>query len=516
MTDRKVFFPLILFGIFLLLIAIAGSFQITIIKRNMEGLLREEGENLFRSLGREIEMNMEYLTILETSPSIVTPNLLNVLAYDEAIADDLYYKLTRTAEPHIEKLSVQNILVLNAKGRELMQKGSIKVDGKDVRRLLGDKEQAVVTHKDRSLLMGFRLPGRLVFLRLDVDELESFRKKYILKTIIESEGKRLDAVAINVYDGSGKLYLGSGIRPEAALKISKPLNPLHFPGYSMEIFISNKLAVDTYRRTSAHFLTILLFLILGGAAGIYVIFQADRKHAERLSEMEKEMAMKERLISLGRLASGMAHEIRNPLNAMSMSIQRLKREFVPEVEKKEEYYQFLDIVRGELQRVNKIVQDFLLSTRAGEPMEQARLSDIIHEVVTMLRERADSKGVTIEDHKGEPIELRCQRERLKQVFYNLIINSIEAMNEGGTIHISSALLNATASTRIEDDGPGIKKEDLHKVFEYHYTTKDKGMGLGLPISYMIVKDHGGDIRVTSGEHKGTTFTITLPVKNEEP
>lgn len=106
--------------------------------------------------------------------------------------------------------------------------------------------------------------------------------------------------------------------------------------------------------------------------------------------------------------------------------------------------------------------------------------------------------------------LDCQKERLKQVLYNLIMNGIEAMSKGGSIHISTSLDNLHARVLIKDSGPGIKRENLSKIFEYHYTTKDKGMGLGLPLSYMIVKDHGGDIRVSSEEGKGAAFVITLP------
>ena len=97
MNDKKILFPLLLFGIFFVLIAITGFFQITIITRNIEWLLRGEGETLFKSVGREIEVNMEYLSLIEKSPSIITPNFLNVSTYDEAIVDDLYGQLTKPA-----------------------------------------------------------------------------------------------------------------------------------------------------------------------------------------------------------------------------------------------------------------------------------------------------------------------------------------------------------------------------------------------------------------------------------
>jgi signal transduction histidine kinase len=517
MGDRKLLFPLLLFAIFFFLIAVTGFFQITIIKRDIEGLLRDEGETLFRSIAREIEMNMEYLSLIERSPSIITPNFLNVTAYDEAIIDDLYGQLMKIGSSDQENVSLDHILILDKSGKQVLRKGSINVKSRYIRSLLKNDRQSLIrmpTDEEKRLLMGIKLPDRLVFLSLGSDELESLRKKYIMKTIIENEEKRLDVADVAVFDPSGNLYIGSSERAKDVFRIAKSLNSRHFPGYSMEILISNRLATDTFRRTSTSFITVLLFLMLGGAAAIYVIFQLERKHAEKLTELEKSMAMKERLVSLGRLASGMAHEIRNPLNAMSISIQRLKREFLPEQSKTDEYYGFLDIVRDELMRVDRIVEDFLMSTKAGQVMKRHELCPIVEEVVAMLQEKASMKRIRIENTCNPQIALDCQKERLKQVFYNVITNSIEAMNTGGSISISSAVQDGHVRVSVSDSGPGIRKDDLLKVFEYYYTTKDKGMGLGLPISFMIVKDHGGDMRVMSEEGKGTTFVITLPTTHE--
>ncbi len=515
--SRKIVFPLLLFGIFFVLIAITGFIQITIIKRNVEGLLRDEGATLFKSIAREIEVNMEYLTLIEKSPSIITPNFLNIMTYDEAIVDDLYSQLTKMAAADASRLPLSNVMVTDRAGNQVFRKGSIKVDRAPINQLLKRESQTVVrmpSNEDQTLFMGIKLPDKLIFFSLTPDELEGLRKKYVMKTVLENEEKRLDVAEINVYNEAGALYLGSDKRPKGVFSVMSPLNSKYFPNYWMEILISNRLATDTVRRTSVNFVILLVFLMLGGAAGIYVIFELERKHARKLAEMEKDMAVKERLVSLGRMASGMAHEIRNPLNAMSMSIQRLKREFTPEKERKEEYDGFLDIVRGELLRVNKIVEEFLLSTKANAPMEQHDLRAIVEEVATMLREKAHAGHVEIVCESGKAVVLSCQKERLKQVFYNIFTNGIEAMPGGGTVQVSMALDNPHARILIRDTGPGVKKEDLLKIFEYYYTTKDKGMGLGLPISYMIVKDHGGDIKVHSEEGKGTTFAITLPVKSE--
>jgi anti-sigma regulatory factor (Ser/Thr protein kinase) len=464
MNDKKLLFPLLLFGIFFILIIITGLFQIAIIKRNIEGMLRSEGETLFKSVSREIEVSMEYLSLVEKSPSIITPNILNVMTYDEAIVDDIVGQLSGGPEHGLSQFPLKNMIVADKNGLQLERKGTMRVSKADMDLLVHKDQQAVIrmpSDVDRGLFMGMRLNERIVFFYLAEPDLQDLRKLYVMKTIVENEQKRLSITEINIYDDAGGLYLGSHERPKDVFSILKPLGSSYFPGFSMEILVSNRLAADTFRRTSSNFILLLFLLVLGGAGGISLIFRLDRKHAER-------------------------------------------------EEKKEEYGRFLDIVRGEVLRVNRIVEDFLLSTKSGMPMERQNLHGIIEEVVTMLREKANGVDIRIENESDREVFLDCQRERFKQVLYNLVTNSMEAIGKDGAIRISGETDGPNTRIVLHDTGPGIRKDDLLNIFEYYYTTKDKGMGLGLPISYMIVKDHGGDMKVTSEEGKGTTFVITLP------
>ena len=139
------------------------------------------------------------------------------------------------------------------------------------------------------------------------------------------------------------------------------------------------------------------------------------------------MEMKERLVSLGKLASGMAHEIRNPLNAISISIQRLKREFAPGDEKKDEYNKFIEIMRGELNRVDRIVEEFLLSTKSRTPFSSENIYNLVEDVVIILHEKAAMKNVTLINNVAKDIRVECQTERIKQAFYNIILNGVEAI-----------------------------------------------------------------------------------------
>jgi signal transduction histidine kinase len=516
MKDKRILFPALLFAIFFVLIAITGFLQIAIIKRNIEVLLRGEGETLFTSIAREIEISMEYLAIVEKSPSIITPNVLNVMTYDEAIVDDIVSHFSHPNNERDTNTSLpDNMLILSREGKVIESKGHIKVGKYQLDALVKTDQQTEIrlpNDDDGSLFMGVKFPDRIVFFTLSSEELEALRRSYVVRTIVENEQKRFEIVEINLYDGSGKLYLGTDEKRKDVLSIKKTLSSGYFPKYTMEILISNKLAIDTLRRTSLNFVFLLFLLMCGGAGGIYVIFRLERRHAESLKEIEKDMALKERLVSLGKLSSGMAHEIRNPLNAIGMSIQRLKREFLPEDGKQEEYQAFLEIVRSEVFRVNRIVEEFLLSTKSGMAMERQSLSGILDGIIAMLSERASRSAIDITNDCDPEIFVDCQKERITQVFYNLIVNGIEAIGQEGKIRLSCKQNGLMVTVFIEDTGYGIKKDDLRKVFEYYYTTKDKGMGLGLPLSYMIVKDHGGDIQVMSEEGKGTTFVITLPME----
>jgi signal transduction histidine kinase len=517
MGDKRTFvLPSLLFGILFLLIAITGYFQIRIIQRNIESLLRSEGEIIYNHIKREIDLNLEYLNLLEKSPSIITPNFLNIMAYDETIIDNLYSLFRSMDKVDPGRVPLSNYVVIGKDGKTIIEKGSVKVPRAYMRKLQSGAERGsflkIPSGSENSLTMGIKMDNYVVFFTMDEKELDGFRRKLTVREVVESEEKRFNIVGINIYDSAGTLYIDSNEKISKAFVISKPLDSKYLPGFTIEILLSKKLAQDTVKRTTMNFVLILVLLGIAGSASAYAIFLLERRHAKRVRGFEKELEMKERLVSLGKLASGMAHEIRNPLNAMSISIQRLKREFAPVDEKKEEYYQFLDITRSELSRIDRIVEEFLLSTKSNVPFADEKLYNIIHEVAIILREKAVLKGVDIVVRVDGDLAIPCQKDRLKQAFYNIILNGIEAIDKAGRVEISSLVKDGYTEISIKDTGAGIEEAEIEKMFDYYYTTKDKGIGLGLPISYMIIKDHGGDIKASSEPDKGTTFLISLPTR----
>jgi two-component system sensor histidine kinase HydH len=255
--------------------------------------------------------------------------------------------------------------------------------------------------------------------------------------------------------------------------------------------------------------------VLGlGILGMSVIFYTQHRHLREVNTLETEMERGERLAAVGNMAAAVAHEIRNPLNAVSMGIQRLRVEFEPAP--REEYLRMVDLIQGEVRRLNTIVEDFLSLARPmslkREPIIVAALLD---EVLGLVESEARGAGIAVvrEIPAGLPV-LHADRDRIKQVLLNLVLNAIQAMPSGGTLEIGAAAAGATLTVTVADTAGGIAPDLLPKVFDPYVTTKAKGLGLGLAIARRIVEAHGGTIEAGSEPGRRTSFRFALPL--DEP
>lgn len=250
--------------------------------------------------------------------------------------------------------------------------------------------------------------------------------------------------------------------------------------------------------------------------GIILIFQDITK----MIEMEEQVRRQERLATVGSLAAGIAHEIRNPLASLSGSIQVLQGE----LDLKGDNQHLMNIVLRETDRLNTIITEFLEYARPRASMEERiSLSSVIDETIMLLRNSRDFKECTVIVREIDPgLVLKGDSQRLRQVFWNLLINSCQAMPLGGEIRISAQpvfmpeepLNTEWLAIAVSDTGEGIEPEFLEKLFNPFFTTKTGGTGLGLAIAYRIIEDHGGAIDVKSEKGKGTRFTIRLPLAAE--
>lgn len=263
-------------------------------------------------------------------------------------------------------------------------------------------------------------------------------------------------------------------------------------------------------------LSILFFLILGISA-IAFIWVNQNRHLERMKEMEDRIQLAERLSSLGHLAAGVSHEIRNPLNAISMGLQRLKREFLPQDEsKKEEYVSFTEVILKEIRRVNEIIEQFLTLSRPFQlNMKVSSLQELLNNLIILFKEEAFSQGIRLQEEINPNLPfIKMDREKLTQAFINIMKNGMQSMERGGILRIETYLFKDKVEVAISDSGSGIPSEQMEKIFDYYYTTKEKGVGLGLPIAHRIIEAHGGHLKVESRVGYGTKVIVTLPVEKE--
>jgi signal transduction histidine kinase len=253
-------------------------------------------------------------------------------------------------------------------------------------------------------------------------------------------------------------------------------------------------------------------LFRGVAASISVTLQNSQVY-ERMKE-------RDRLAALGQMAAGLAHEIRNPLGSIKGAAQFLQPNGTqaPESGSTRE---FLDIIVEEVDRLNKIVSQFLDYARPyrgdQSPLD---INDVVRKTVLMLdKERAAKVEISTSFIEGLP-PVRADAQQLRQVFLNLVLNAVEAMPLGGKLLVSTSLRRSTRrgaaaaflEVRFRDTGVGISPGDLRNLFIPFFTTKERGTGLGLPISQRIIENHGGTIEVRSQTGTGSTFTVLLPVE----
>ena len=231
------------------------------------------------------------------------------------------------------------------------------------------------------------------------------------------------------------------------------------------------------------------------------------ERTQELSEANERLLRREKLAVLGQLAGGVGHELRNPLGVISNAVYFLRSTLAGADEKTVEY---LDILMEEVQNANKIIGDLLDMGRIRTPeREEVMLSSAINGVLQNIP-CPENIEVHYETPEDEPAVF-IDPAQLKQILNNLVENAYQAMPEGGELTLDVASEKDRIRLRVVDSGEGIPEENMTKIFEPLYTTKPRGIGLGLAISKDLVEANGGQIEVESIEERGTTFTVLLPV-----
>lgn len=227
-----------------------------------------------------------------------------------------------------------------------------------------------------------------------------------------------------------------------------------------------------------------------------------------LRGLEDQLKRSERLAALGKMAAGVAHELRNPLSSIKGLAVLLKTKVTGDVQGSET----ADVLVGEVERLNRSIGELLDYARPEKlDLVEVDLAGLLRRTIALVGIDAESQGVSLlTDFDPDHCSVHVDEDRIMQVFLNILLNGIQAMEEGGTIRISTRLTNGNVRCLIEDNGMGIGDEDLPRIFDPYFTTKNDGTGLGLAISAKIVEEHGGNIGITSTLGSGTQVKVELP------
>jgi signal transduction histidine kinase len=395
-------------------------------------------------------------------------------------------------------------------------------------------------------------PGVIV-VHADAEYLLNFRKQIGLQPLIQDLGKQPGIVDVSLLDRDFTVVASSDAsavgRQEQDAYVREVLNsgtmrsrrqPCGTECEMVEIVtpftleekqvglirlgLSTAGLADVTRQAQRGILWYSLGLLAVGVLGAVVIFWAQARHLAERRRLEAAVAHEQRLSAMGNLAAGVAHEIKNPLNAISIGVQRLRMEFAPTApEARQEYARFTRIVEAEVSRLDTIVNQFLTLARpirltlAAEP-----LAPVLKELLTLLSPQASAQGVTlVEELQLGDTRVPFDRQQLTQAVMNVLLNAIQAMPKGGTLTIradiiappagSAAVGGTLARVLISDTGPGIRPENLDRIFEPYFTTKEGGTGLGLALTHRIILEHRGSIRAENGPGGGARFVIELPL-----
>lgn len=300
-----------------------------------------------------------------------------------------------------------------------------------------------------------------------------------------------------VLEVSGPVRLGSG---EATLRLGMRLD-----------------RVERAERRRLVQLVLSLAAALALAAVGFATLGLERRYgrlSERHRRAEEALRRRDRLTAMGELASTVAHEVRNPLNAIAMSARRLRREFlprVPEGEDRPDLEELLGILEGETSRINGIVQQFLDFARPPRlALRATDLDALLETVAEESRALADTRGVRLEVDSSRAGEARVDPDQLRQALQNLVRNGVEATPEGGAVTLAARRTDDGVELAVRDSGPGIPAEDLPRIFDLYFTTKPRGTGVGLAVTQQIATAHGGSIEVDSLPGAGTRMILRLP------
>jgi signal transduction histidine kinase len=341
-----------------------------------------------------------------------------------------------------------------------------------------------------------------------------------------------DAVAL--FNHSGELLFSNpAMQPTLpADAIGRAMQGLLPPEHPFRTLVEETLATRSSRGPVQEGDRLLMTHAIPGVDGELVGVLLVERNVAYLARMQSTLAYSQKLVALGRLTAGIAHEVKNPLNAMMIHLELLRTKIragaaapvpvaaggaglaeVPRTGARADALQHVEIIESEIRRLDEVVQGFLKFTRPEDlRLQPVRVSALFDEILPVVEVEAKKNGVRVmrDCGPGSP-SVNADAGMLRQAFLNLAINACQAMPGGGSLRLSCGPISAgRVEVRFEDTGVGIAPDHLGKIFDLYFTTKDHGTGIGLSMVYRIIQLHDGEIEVQSTPGRGTTFRVLLP------
>ncbi len=557
--------------VWILIIVLLGSVLYISYSRNVKDLRQlmvNEAQRLAdivtvaTAVGIDALEDIEYLTafrLLDNARFIDRISYNN--SYNVLTADSLAF----IAREH----DLYAIEILDKNGNTIVQSGPSRDERDLFRNMYSNEIESVLTGESRGEFLGFdkkryksgmqkgvvlrRNEGGAVIIQTGMDKMLEYRKSFglgTLGTLFNGISKDKGVSYIVLQDTLGIVvaspnvseitrigrdpflveafregwgYRTIQVNDEEILEVVSSLVMNERNHGLLRIGLTTHAIEDIKQRAVRHFIILFTVSLFSGAfLLLYVILRQNymilnKEHDRILKEvkvMEEETRRSERLASMGNLAAGVAHEIRNPLNSINLIIQQLKEELYTD-RQAEEHRSMLSTVGNEITRISAIIEHFLRFARPPElSLMTIPLDQLISEVLGVVEVKARMNHISISTFVEPDVKCFCDADQIKQALVNIVLNAIEEVQKDGKITIHAGKQNTMIYFQIGDSGGGMDTEILPKIFDPYFTTKDSGMGLGLSEVFRIVTAHGGKIFAENSTNNGAVFSIRLPVKDK--
>jgi len=553
-------------AIFIVLILFMGIMDIHRSDRTLIGFMEDQGERIIEVVERLTEENLKTMISasqkaaggpsVPLSEQVFTPQKFltdEIIAMGREI--DQHWKKEHLSESYIRKYAEEKklwlVAVLNSWGDVIFQSRPVPENrsgekGPTINGIGRTGAELIdrLNHLNRLKKIGFIALSRkdksgTIIIALDIESLRYWGRRVSVEKALEKLGEGQGIVYLTVRDKNA-LPLGKTGVPPTDWKETNPLLPKILSGtvpmesHKVNIGEKNLLEIvaplriggeiagvvrlgldrgntdQILEKNRRNMFIFLAFVVVIALLSMWLLYQNQNRHLAGIVEMTRELEKAERLSSLGQLAAGVAHEIRNPLSSLKGFATYFRQRYggVPDDVK------MADIMIQEVDRLNRVITELLEFSRPVELKRKTTdAASLVRHAADTIERQAREKGVVLrtEIAPGLPPVL-VDPDRMTQVLLNLFLNALAAMERGGVLSVGLALQDGrTLRITVGDTGTGIRKEDLGRVFDPYFTTKPSGTGLGLAIVHRIIESHGGEIRLESEPGRGTVFTILLPV-----